>query len=193
LGGFVEAAYSLVAPGKTAAISYLPRSFAKIGTMELPRDRAQLADLLRQEIDHRNAEELARGVTVVGPHRDDVLLVIGDLPAKAYASHGECWSLALALRLGSFELMRDLADSAGEPVLILDDVFAELDVTRRRALANVAVQAEQTLITAAVAQDVPPELLSNVLRVSPGTVVAAPYGAVPEEMITEPSPTSAGE
>lgn len=173
LGDFVEQAYSLVAPGKTAEISYLPRSFSKLEMPELPRDRSQLAELLRLEIEQRRSEELARGVTVVGPHRDDVLLVIGDLPAKAYASHGECWSLALALRLGSFELMRGLADAAGDPVLILDDVFAELDVTRRRALSSVAMQAEQTLITAAVAEDIPSELLSNELRVTPGVVSPA--------------------
>ena len=122
-----------MAPGKSASISYVPRSFADLNEhSQLPRDRNELEELLRKEIERRRSEEVARGVTVVGPHRDDVLLMIGELPAKAYASHGECWSMALSLRLASFELMRGLDDVAGDPVLILDDVFAELDATGGR-------------------------------------------------------------
>ena len=89
---------------------------------------------------------------LVGPHRDDLELRLGAGPAKGYASHGESWALALALRLASYRLLR--ADDV-EPVLLLDDVFAELDARRRRALADVARRAEQVLITAAVAEDVP--------------------------------------
>ncbi|MFT6564407.1 MAG: DNA replication and repair protein RecF, partial [Actinomycetes bacterium] len=117
--------------------------------------RSALEELLRAELVHRRNEECARGVTLVGPHRDDLTLLVGDLLAKTYASHGECWSMALALRLGSFELMRSLGDDAGDPVLILDDVFAELDTQRRVALARVASGAEQSIVTAAVAEDVP--------------------------------------
>jgi DNA replication and repair protein RecF len=94
-------------------------------------------------------------VCLVGPHRDDVELTLGDHPAKGYASHGESWSYALALRLGSFALLRA---EGSDPVLVLDDVFAELDLRRRSALATVAATAEQVLITAAVAEDVPAEL-----------------------------------
>lgn len=91
---------------------------------------------------------------LVGPHRDDLDLRLGDQPAKGFASHGESWSMALALRLASYELLRT---EGSEPVLILDDVFAELDNSRRRALAGVAADAEQVLITAAVGEDIPPD------------------------------------
>ncbi|MGH4024888.1 MAG: DNA replication/repair protein RecF [Pseudonocardiaceae bacterium] len=99
--------------------------------------------------------EVERGVCLVGPHRDDLELSLGGIPAKGYASHGESWSFALALRLGSYELLR--SDGA-EPVLLLDDVFAELDIRRRARLAEVARAAEQVVVTAAVPADVPEEL-----------------------------------
>lgn len=102
------------------------------------------------------SSELERGITLVGPHRDDVFLQLGDLPAKGYASHGESWSYALALRLASFELLRT---EGTEPILILDDVFAELDSQRRTLLGEFAAQASQVLVTAAVAADVPESLL----------------------------------
>ena len=111
---------------------------------------AELAQVRRQEIE--------RGVCLVGPHRDDLDIRLGEGPAKGYASHGESWSLALALRLGSFELLRDDPGDSSDPILILDDVFAELDARRRRALAELAVRAEQVLVTAAVADDVPDKL-----------------------------------
>ena len=103
----------------------------------------------------RRSDEIQRGLCLVGPHRDDVVLTMGPMPAKGYASHGESWSLALALRLGSFQLLRD---DAVEPVLVLDDVFAELDSTRRQRLAARVLSAEQVLVTAAVGADVPAEL-----------------------------------
>lgn len=116
------------------------------------------------------SKEIERGVCLVGPHRDDLLLELGDLPAKGYASHGESWSVALALRLASYELLTHGVDDAGawaadwgpdgEPVLILDDVFAELDARRRERLADLVAGARQVLVTAAVAQDVP-EVLSG--------------------------------
>jgi DNA replication and repair protein RecF len=106
-----------------------------------------LANLRRQELE--------RGVCLLGPHRDELDLVLGPTLAKGYASHGECWSFALALRLGGYEMLRV---EGTEPVLVLDDVFAELDRRRRSALAKVAAAAEQVLITAAVAEDVPAEL-----------------------------------
>jgi DNA replication and repair protein RecF len=100
----------------------------------------------------RRDAELERGMCLVGPHRDDLELRLGDQPVKGFASHGESWSLAVALRLAAYELLR--ADG-GEPVLLLDDVFAELDVKRRRALAAVAEAAEQVLVTTAVVEDIP--------------------------------------
>jgi DNA replication and repair protein RecF len=103
-------------------------------------------------------KELERGVSLVGPHRDDADLVLGGLPVKGYASHGESWSVALAMRLASFELLRGDDWGGGDPVLILDDVFAELDARRRARLAALVAPAEQVLLTSAVAEDVPAEL-----------------------------------
>ncbi|MBT2466350.1 DNA replication/repair protein RecF [Streptomyces sp. ISL-66] len=118
-----------------------------------------LADVRKQEIE--------RGVTLVGPHRDDMTLRLGDLPAKGYASHGESWSYALALRLASYELLRS---EGGEPVLILDDVFAELDARRRERLAELVAPGEQVLVTAAVDDDVPGVLVGTRFAVSGGEV-----------------------
>jgi len=120
-------------------------------------DRELLAAALLDAMGRRRVEELERGVSLVGPHRDDLVLALGPMPAKGYASHGECWSFALALRLGSYQL---LTSDGGEPVLILDDVFAELDGERRDRLAQLVAGAEQVLVTAAVPADVP-ELLDG--------------------------------
>ncbi|GAB6940109.1 DNA replication/repair protein RecF [Isoptericola variabilis] len=131
------------------------------------------------------AQELERGVSLVGPHRDDLVLTLGGLPAKGYASHGESWSFALALRLASYRLLGggedpehvpDAAfwdpdlDTDADPVLILDDVFAELDVRRRERLAELVAPARQVLVTAAVPDDVPPGLLGARFEVTPGQV-----------------------
>ncbi|WP_022908888.1 DNA replication/repair protein RecF [Aestuariimicrobium kwangyangense] len=129
--------------------------------------RDNLADRLRQAMAERRRDEIARGVSLVGPHRDDVVFNIGRLPAKGYASHGESWSLALALRLGTFGLLQ--ADGI-EPVLVLDDVFAELDATRRERLAESVLRAEQVLVTAAVGADVPEALAGRRFRVRHGLV-----------------------
>ena len=126
--------------------------------MSGPADAAQLEAALLAELARRRDAELERAVCLVGPHRDDLELRLGVHPAKGYASHGESWSLALALRLAAYELLRA---EGGEPVLLLDDVFAELDAARRRALAEVAATAEQVLITAAVAEDIPADWEAN--------------------------------
>ncbi len=115
--------------------------------------------------------ELERGVTLVGPHRDDVLFRLNGLPAKGYASHGESWSFALALRLGSAQLLR-ARSTTGDPVLILDDVFAELDRSRRARLAHAVRDFEQVLVTAAVLEDVPEELRARTVHIRAGRVVA---------------------
>jgi DNA replication and repair protein RecF len=118
-------------------------------------DHDKLADAMRETLERLRRAELERAVCLVGPHRDELELRIGDLPARGYASHGESWSLALALRLAAFGLLR--ADGE-DPVLMLDDVFAELDAGRRDRLAELAGGAEQVLVTAAVAADVPSRL-----------------------------------
>lgn len=132
------------------------------------RDAATIHDALLEEVARRRGDEIDRGISLVGPHRDDVTLIIGSLPAKGYSSHGESWSLALALRLASFELLRKDDD---DPVLILDDVFAELDQSRRQQLAELVGDAEQVLVTGAVAEDVPDALKGHRFRVAGGEVV----------------------
>ncbi|MGO1183154.1 MAG: DNA replication/repair protein RecF [Micrococcaceae bacterium] len=125
---------------------------------EIPTE-AELVEAMRAELQAQHRTERDRGVTLVGPHRDDVVLRLGPAPAKGFASHGETWSLALALRLASYDvLVADDADEDARPLLILDDVFAELDATRRSRLAALADRAEQVLVTAAVAEDLPEEL-----------------------------------
>jgi DNA replication and repair protein RecF len=144
----VEKAYQLLAPGsRTAEIGYR-------GSVDLDdhADVEYLEAALLAALARRRGDEIERGVCLVGPHRDDLELRLGDQPTKGFASHGESWSMALALRLAAYELLR--ADGT-DPVLLLDDVFAELDTARRRALASVASSAEQVLVTAAVDEDIP--------------------------------------
>jgi DNA replication and repair protein RecF len=131
--------------------------------------RAEIEELFRLKLQSVRPKELERGITLVGPHRDDLVLLLGTLPAKGYASHGESWSYALALRLASIELLRNETRS-GDPILILDDVFAELDAGRRERLAAMVKNNEQVLITAAVAEDVPVELVATVFNVKAGEV-----------------------
>jgi DNA replication and repair protein RecF len=116
---------------------------------------------------NRRKDELDRGLSLVGPHRDEIQLDIGELPARGYASHGESWSLALALRLASFRLLQEDGD---DPVLILDDVFAELDGHRREHLAALVSDVEQVFVTAAVADDVPAALSGHRFTVAAGEV-----------------------
>ncbi|MGW6979816.1 DNA replication/repair protein RecF [Streptomyces sp. NPDC054932] len=131
------------------------------------RTREALYEVLLAALAEVRKQEIERGVTLVGPHRDDLLLRLGELPAKGYASHGESWSYALALRLASYELLRS---EGSEPVLILDDVFAELDTRRRERLAELVAPGEQVLVTAAVDDDVPGVLVGTRFAVSGGEV-----------------------
>ncbi|OEJ32796.1 DNA replication/repair protein RecF [Streptomyces subrutilus] len=131
------------------------------------RSREALYEVLLAALAEVRRQEIERGVTLVGPHRDDLLLRLGELPAKGYASHGESWSYALALRLASYELLRS---EGAEPVLILDDVFAELDARRRERLAELVAPGEQVLVTAAVDDDVPGVLAGARFGVSGGEV-----------------------
>jgi len=163
---WASAAYQDVAPG-SAPFSLRYGSALDIST---PDPAGAILDGVRE----RRTQEIERGVCLVGPHRDDLEIAIGELPAKGYASHGESWSCALALRLGSYDLLTadggPDADEDGEPVLILDDVFAELDSSRRAALAARLTGANQVLITAAVAADVPAALAGAVFEVADGKV-----------------------
>jgi DNA replication and repair protein RecF len=165
LAEHVADAYRAIAPVNNEAGATYVSSAPVVADPPLSRD--EITEVLRVRMSERRGEEIARGVSLVGPHRDDIALRIGDLPAKGYASHGESWSLACALRLAAFRLLRT---DGIEPVLILDDVFAELDHTRRQRLALEIAHAEQVLITAAVADDVPSELGGRRFRVDSGTV-----------------------
>ena len=149
----VEKAYQLLAPGsRPASISYRPSVGADSAEGIGVGDRAALEAALLAGLAARRPAELERGMCLVGPHRDELELRLGEQPAKGFASHGESWSFAVALRLAAYELLRA---EGSDPVLLLDDVFAELDAARRRALATVAESAEQVLVTAAVEDDIP--------------------------------------
>ena len=152
----VEKAYQLVAPGSRPALSAYRASLGDRNPRDSDgvelNDREFLEAALLAALAARRDAELERGMCLVGPHRDDLELRLGDQPAKGFASHGESWSFAVALRLAAYELLRA---EGTDPVLLLDDVFAELDATRRRALASVAESAEQVLVTAAVLEDIP--------------------------------------
>ena len=139
----------------------------------------QIAERFRVRLTERRRAELERAVTLVGPHRDDLVLELNGLPARGYASHGESWSYALALKLASAEVLR--ADAiAGDPVLILDDVFAELDEGRRERLADAVGGFEQVLITAAVGADVPARLTASRVEIVAGAIILDNPGAVEE-------------
>ena len=131
---------------------------------------SEIAELFRAALARVRRDELDRGLTLIGPHRDDLLLVLNGLPARGYASHGESWSFALSLKLASAAVLR--ADSAvGDPVVILDDVFAELDEGRRAKLASAIGDYEQVLITAAVFDDVPAPLAAHTVHILAGRIV----------------------
>ena len=165
LAPHVAKAYDAVAAGRAAAtISYA----AKLG--EVTADRAALEQALLASLAERRPAEIERGVTLVGPHRDDLILTLGDLPARGYASHGESWSFALALRLAAYDLLRS---DGIEPVLVLDDVFAELDAGRRDRLAALVAEAAQLIVTCAVPEDVPADLRGARFDVGLGAVTRA--------------------
>ena len=163
LAPLVAKSYAHVSPAEDdARIAY--RSGCDLGEATTPDAlAAKIADAL---VDRRD-EELRRGVSLVGPHRDNLVLSLGEFPAKGYASHGECWSMALSLRLAAYDL---LCSDGGEPVLVLDDVFAELDTGRRGRLATLVAGAEQVLVTAAVGEDVPKQLAGVWYDVAGGEV-----------------------
>ncbi|KQT01886.1 DNA replication/repair protein RecF [Cellulomonas sp. Leaf395] len=178
LAPHIERAYAQVSAGQGDAIVTYKSSLDAV--LEIDDDTAGVelveAQLL-EAMGRLRSKEIERGVSLVGPHRDDLVLTLGGLPAKGYASHGESWSFALALRLASYELLTRGDEGVGgdwgpdgEPVLILDDVFAELDSRRRDRLAELVAPARQVLITAAVADDVPAPLAGARVDVMGGEV-----------------------
>jgi DNA replication and repair protein RecF len=171
LAPLVDKAYDTVSSGAGPASLVYASSLGP--DVELVADRVLLTEAILAAIERRRRDELDRGLSLVGPHRDDLVLRLGAAPAKGYASHGESWSYALALRLASYDLLRLDGSADGEPVLVLDDVFAELDVERRSRLAGLVASAEQVLVTAAVEADVPEILLGDRIDVLDGQVSRA--------------------
>jgi len=161
LNPYVTANYANLNEVKPASIAY---KSATDGLTTNTDENIQTLTARQLEVARQETE---RGASLIGPHRDDLHLQLGDFPAKGYASHGESWSMAISLRIGSFNLLKS---EGAEPILILDDIFAELDTARRAQLTSVTKMAEQTIITAAVESDLPPELLSSKYYVSPGAV-----------------------
>jgi DNA replication and repair protein RecF len=164
----VAGAYSRVSGEERGAQMSYRQAFG--GKGEPDADRVQLAESMRAALESSRRAELDRAVCLVGPHRDELELRIGELPARGYASQGESWSLALALRLAAYELLRQGGE---DPVLMLDDVFAELDSGRRDRLAELVGGAEQVLVTAAVPGDVPPRLAGAHFTVAGGVIERA--------------------
>jgi DNA replication and repair protein RecF len=162
----VELAYQRLAGRDDAVdIAYVSSVAGPDGGLDA--DPVKLAQLLRERLIADRGREVERGLTLSGPHRDDLSFGLRGLPARTHASHGEAWSLALALRLASHRL---LAEEGEEPVLLMDDVFAELDRQRREHVAEAALAAEQAIVTAAVAEELPSELGATVFHVEPGSV-----------------------
>ena len=159
LGPRVVEAYATLAPSsRPATVEYR----TKLPVDDLPDDPEIIEALLLTELGARRNREIDRGMSLVGPHRDDLQLNLGIDAAKGFASHGETWSFALSLRLASYLMLRE---EGPDPILVLDDVFAELDRHRREALVGIAKQAEQVLITSAVGEELP-EGLADVPAVS---------------------------
>ena len=161
LNPWVSKNYANLNEVKTASIAY------KCGTDGVTNNTDTNIEALSRRLEEVAYQEIERGVSLIGPHRDDLHLQLGDFPAKGYASHGESWSMAISLRIGSFNLLKS---EGTEPILILDDVFAELDTSRRNQLMSVTQLAEQTIITAAVESDLPKELTTEKFYVTPGVV-----------------------
>ncbi|AXH96780.1 DNA replication/repair protein RecF [Ornithinimicrobium avium] len=179
---YLAQSYRTISDSQTAADAAYRSSLAagtraaeRIEAGEVP-EQEEVVQAVLDTIEQVRSQEQERGVSLVGPHRDEVVLTLGDLPAKGYASHGESWSLALSLRLAGFSLLRH--DLGTDPVLVLDDVFAELDVGRRERLVDLVADCEQVLVTAAVADDVPDRLLDGPGGGPRGRVLDVVLGAV---------------
>jgi len=175
ISGPLQQAYRDIVDANHEPTIHMLSSFHTDGSTEpspdAPQDFSSTEDEFRAALVRVAQREHERGVTLVGPHRDDLVFTLNQLPVKSFASHGETWSYVLSLRLATAKLMRD-ESNAGDPVIILDDVFAELDDRRRQRLLDSILDFEQVIVTAAVDADVPKHLPWNIVHVNAGTVVA---------------------
>jgi len=171
-GPFQDAYRALAGEDGSPDLQY--RSSALAEDAATPADREECQRLLGAALPDRHRDEWRRGVTLTGPQRDELLISLHGHPAKGFASHGESWSLALALRMAAYTVLAGESSDGGDPVLILDDVFAELDATRRARLAEAVAGAEQVIITAAAQEDVPAGLTGATFHVEDGRVSAVP-------------------
>ena len=158
----IATAYNTIAPGHSVQVNL-------DGHGELPVTVEGLREHYREELTRRQRDEMDRGMTLVGPHRDDLSITLNGLPSRTHSSHGEAWSLALSLRLAVAQCYRDESTS-GDPVMILDDVFAELDASRRLTLQRIVSEYEQVLVTAAVREDIPEGFSTQWFHVEAGVV-----------------------
>lgn len=168
LGPMVDRAYAEMADHGTVQLTYMS---AACGEPVAAGDHVQVAAALRAALARLRPAEIARGVCLVGPHRDDLRLDLGGLPARGHASQGEVWSLALALRLGARQLLAEMDDGRGEPVLLCDDVFSALDNRRRMRVSEILLTAEQVIVTGASADDVPPALRESIRTFTAGALL----------------------
>jgi len=164
---YVNNFYQQIAPMNSLTYNYQP-SWSEL---ELVLDLTWIKDQLQTAITNSLTEEVKRGVTLVGPHRDEILFKLNNLPIKGYASHGETWSTALSLKLGVLQLLQKSINSTSSPILVLDDVFAELDDQRREQLMQIALGVDQTIITAAAEVDLPSNLAAKIYRFNNGEVI----------------------
>lgn len=159
--------YQQIAPNNKVLVDYQPSWTSE----KIQADLDWIKNQLNLALEENKTEEVKRGVTLVGPHRDEIFFQLNNLPIKGYASHGETWSAALSLKLGVLQLLQSSINSTSTPILVLDDVFAELDDQRREQLMQIALGVEQTIITAAAEVDLPSNLGAKIYRFSAGEVV----------------------
>ncbi len=154
-------------------LDYQP-ALGGFNTEEIPEKTVQeLQDLLAKGLRQSQGEEVARGFSLVGPHRDDFRLLVGEVHQRTYGSQGEQRCLAIALRLGLVEIVKKAAGES--PILILDDIFSELDQSRRRGLLDVLGFEGQFLLTTPEREEIPAGLLekAQLVQIHKGKIISA--------------------
>lgn len=151
LAGPFETLYSdLAGPGQEANLDYVP-------SLDEIRDQngseSAVEEAISEHFQRIYPGEVARGTNLIGPQRDDLVFGLNGMQAREFASNGEMWTLALALRLALFEVI--VQTKQVRPIVVLDDVFAQLDEGRRSQILAFAGDQDQVLITVAADGDIP--------------------------------------